>query len=101
MIRLSNGIELPSIGLGTFKATGESVQVAVKAAVQCGITHIDTAAIYKVRLCTGCIEGSGTYPQLTPHGAGARLSRQHLELAWLPSSTHHFNLMQLTQVHAG
>jgi diketogulonate reductase-like aldo/keto reductase len=49
MIKLSNGVELPSIGLGTFRATGESVQVAVKAAVQCGITHIDTAAIYKVR----------------------------------------------------
>lgn len=41
-------MELPSIGLGTFKATGDSVQAAVKAAVQCGITHIDTAAIYKV-----------------------------------------------------
>jgi diketogulonate reductase-like aldo/keto reductase len=49
MIRLSNGLDLPSIGLGTFKATGEAVQAAVKAAVQCGITHIDTAAIYKVR----------------------------------------------------
>lgn len=48
MIRLKNGVELPSVGLGTFKATGESVQAAVKAAVQCGITHIDTAAIYKV-----------------------------------------------------
>lgn len=47
MIRLSNGLELPSVGLGTFKATGEAVQAAVKAAVQCGITHIDTAAIYK------------------------------------------------------
>jgi diketogulonate reductase-like aldo/keto reductase len=48
MIALSNGLELPSVGLGTFRATGEAVQTAVKAAVQCGITHIDTAAIYKV-----------------------------------------------------
>lgn len=47
MIKLSNGLELPSVGLGTFRATGEGVQAAVKAAVQCGITHIDTAAIYK------------------------------------------------------
>jgi diketogulonate reductase-like aldo/keto reductase len=50
MIRLSNGVDLPSIGLGTFRATGESVQAAVKAAVQCGITHVDTAAVYKVSL---------------------------------------------------
>jgi diketogulonate reductase-like aldo/keto reductase len=71
MIRLSNGIDLPSIGIGTFKATGEAVQAAVKAAVQCGITHIDTAAIYKVR-------------QLP-----ARQSKEHvgiLKLCWKGSS---------------
>lgn len=54
VIKLSNGVELPTVGLGTFKATGESVQVAVKAAVQCGITHIDTAAIYKVTITRAC-----------------------------------------------
>lgn len=48
IIRLANGVELPAVGLGTFKATGDNVQAAVKAAVQCGISHIDTAAIYKV-----------------------------------------------------
>lgn len=50
-IMLSNGVQLPRIGLGTFKAAGDNVRTAVKAAVQAGITHIDTAAIYKVRLC--------------------------------------------------
>jgi len=54
VIKLSNGVELPAVGLGTFKATGESVQVAVKAAVQAGIAHIDTAAIYKVRFTLLC-----------------------------------------------
>jgi diketogulonate reductase-like aldo/keto reductase len=48
MIKLLNGVELPLVGLGTFRSTGQSVQAAVKAAVQCGITHIDTASIYKV-----------------------------------------------------
>jgi hypothetical protein len=97
MIRLSNGVELPSIGLGTFKATGESVQVAVKAAVQCGITHIDTAAIYKVRRRL--------------HGAPAPTRNCHVTVLVqdCPGSSwslhgfqaHHFALKQLARIHAG
>ena len=37
---------MPSLGLGTWKATGSSVKDAVVAAVKMGYRHIDTAAIY-------------------------------------------------------
>jgi diketogulonate reductase-like aldo/keto reductase len=48
MIAFANGVDLPVIGLGTFKARGESVKLAVRTALQHGIRHIDTASIYKV-----------------------------------------------------
>ena len=48
VIKLANGVDLPRIGLGTFRATGNDVKTAVTAAFKHGIYHIDTAAIYKV-----------------------------------------------------
>ena len=47
-IRLSNTIELPAIGLGTFKARGNSLKAIICCALKCGIRHIDTASVYKV-----------------------------------------------------
>jgi diketogulonate reductase-like aldo/keto reductase len=47
-VSLSNAVQLPRIGLGTFRAKGADVQRAVLAAISLGITHIDTASIYKV-----------------------------------------------------
>lgn len=46
-IRLNNGVELPRVGLGTFRAQGAEVKGAVAAALKAGIAHIDTATIYK------------------------------------------------------
>ena len=48
-IRLNNGVELPRVGLGTFRARGKDVKQAVQGALASGIRHIDTASIYKVR----------------------------------------------------
>ncbi len=44
-IILNNGTEIPEIGFGTWQTT-ESVQKTVKAALDAGYTHIDTADIY-------------------------------------------------------
>ncbi|WIW70530.1 aldo/keto reductase [Anaerosinus gibii] len=45
--KLSNGYEIPQVGFGTWQTpNGETATQAVKAALQCGYRHIDTAAIY-------------------------------------------------------
>lgn len=45
---LSNGVEIPVIGLGVFKIDdGESVYDAVRSALEIGYRHIDTASTYK------------------------------------------------------
>jgi 2,5-diketo-D-gluconate reductase A len=41
------GVELPRVGLGTFKAGSTELRAAVGAALAAGIRHIDTASIYK------------------------------------------------------
>jgi diketogulonate reductase-like aldo/keto reductase len=44
--KLSNGVFIPSIGLGTWKSTGDDAYAAVLTALKNGYRHIDTAAIY-------------------------------------------------------
>ena len=48
-IQLYNQVELPVLGLGTFKARGTALKAIVSCALSCGIRHIDTATVYKVR----------------------------------------------------
>jgi diketogulonate reductase-like aldo/keto reductase len=46
-IRLNNGVEIPRIGLGVFRAPeGGTTRDAVKAALKLGYRHIDTAKVY-------------------------------------------------------
>lgn len=46
-IRLNNGVELPRLGLGVFRASrGEETRLAVGEALRVGYRHIDTARIY-------------------------------------------------------
>ncbi len=46
-IRLNNGISIPNLGLGVFKAKeGEEVENAVRWALESGYRHIDTASLY-------------------------------------------------------
>ncbi|GMH46060.1 hypothetical protein BSKO_14024 [Bryopsis sp. KO-2023] len=46
-LALLNGVNLPRVGLGTFRAKGNAVGEAVKWAWEAGIRHFDTASIYK------------------------------------------------------
>jgi len=48
MSALNNGLKMPSVGLGTWKATGDGeVKAAVMKALKVGYRHIDCAAIYQ------------------------------------------------------
>jgi diketogulonate reductase-like aldo/keto reductase len=50
---LSNGVEIPKIGLGTWEISDEKVAQAVKDAVKIGYRHIDTAQGYGNERGTG------------------------------------------------
>ena len=45
-ITLNSGVEIPSLGLGVFQTPPDETRDAVRAALDCGYRHIDTAAAY-------------------------------------------------------
>jgi diketogulonate reductase-like aldo/keto reductase len=45
-LKLNNGVELPALGLGVFQTLPEETRDAVRAALETGYRHIDTAAAY-------------------------------------------------------
>ena len=46
-MKLSNGIEIPSMGFGTYKMAPEDTKASVLCALRSGWRHIDTAAFYR------------------------------------------------------
>ncbi len=60
-VTLSNGVEMPILGLGVFKsAPGEETEQAVAWALEAGYRHIDTAAYYQNEADVGrALKGSG------------------------------------------
>lgn len=53
-VKLSNGVEMPCLGLGVFKAKdGEEVEAAIKYAFEAGYRSIDTATIYANEIGVG------------------------------------------------
>lgn len=44
--KMYNGVEIPSVGLGTWKMTIEEAELSVAEALKSGYRHIDTAAAY-------------------------------------------------------
>ncbi|VDO89064.1 unnamed protein product [Heligmosomoides polygyrus] len=47
MIRLSNGVNMPQVGLGTWMMKPEEANVAVRTAIETGYRLIDTAEVYR------------------------------------------------------
>ena len=45
-VTLNNGVEMPAIGLGVFQTPPEETTAAVRAALETGYRHVDTAAAY-------------------------------------------------------
>ena len=46
-MKLNNGIEIPSMGFGTYKMAPEDTKASVLCALRSGWRHIDTAAFYR------------------------------------------------------
>ena len=46
LLKLSNGISMPALGLGVFQTPPDETRDAVRAALDAGYRHIDTAAAY-------------------------------------------------------
>jgi diketogulonate reductase-like aldo/keto reductase len=45
-LKLNNGVEMPALGLGVFQTPPDETRDAVRAALEAGYRHVDTAAAY-------------------------------------------------------
>ena len=45
-VKLQNGYEIPCLGYGTYKVSGEEAVAVIKTAISAGYRHIDTATFY-------------------------------------------------------
>ncbi|KAM7539315.1 hypothetical protein Aperf_G00000059046 [Anoplocephala perfoliata] len=46
-LKTENGLQIPSVGLGTFKLKGDDIATALNAALELGYRHIDCAHLYE------------------------------------------------------
>lgn len=51
--KLNDGGEIPAIGLGTWQSSSEDAYRAVRAAIECGYRHVDTAFAYENEQAVG------------------------------------------------
>ena len=57
---LNDKVEIPAVGLGTWQSSREDAYTAVRAAVDCGYRHIDTAYVYENEDAVGkAVKGCG------------------------------------------
>jgi Aldo/keto reductases, related to diketogulonate reductase len=60
LIKLNNGIEIPSVGLGVFRLENKETQQVVESALSIGYRHIDTAEYYANEEAVGAgVKASG------------------------------------------
>jgi 2,5-diketo-D-gluconate reductase A len=46
-IEIAPDVEIPLVGIGTWKTTGEETEAAVRQAIELGYRHVDTATVYR------------------------------------------------------
>ena len=56
---LNNGVQIPCLGFGTYKAAEGSTSEIIKTAIRCGYRYLDTASFYETETyaCTPPISG--------------------------------------------
>ncbi|KAK6760487.1 hypothetical protein RB195_021814 [Necator americanus] len=91
-ITLSNGVEMPQMGLGTWVTTPAEMKAALKIAIETGYRLLDTASLYKNEGAIG-----ETIQELIKSGAIKRedlfiITKQ--DLAQNPSICHNFTSFQ-------
>ena len=62
-VTLNNGVELPALGLGVFQTPLDETRDAVRAALDAGYRHIDTAAAYRNEKGVGRAVASSGIPR--------------------------------------
>lgn len=62
-IRLANGVAIPSVGLGVFRAGPDDTFAAVRTAIQAGYRHVDTARVYGNEEAVGAAVRSSGVPR--------------------------------------
>ena len=83
IVSLNNGLQMPALGLGVFQTPPDETRAAVRAALNAGYRHIDTAAAY----------GNESEVGEAVHGSGLKRSEVFLETKiWISDYGYHETL---------